>query len=107
MSTRTETTQVAISILDKEYMIACPAEQQEELLESARLLDRKMREIRGTGKVVGIERVAVMAALNIAHELVQERSREGDYTNDLEERLHRLQNRIDSVLREEDPQMKF
>jgi len=97
---RKDTTQVAISILDKEYMIACPAEQQEELLDSARLLDRKMREIRSTGKVVGMERVAVMAALNIAHELVRERI-EGSDRHELPARLLRLQERIDAVLRED------
>ncbi|MBT4522387.1 MAG: cell division protein ZapA [Halieaceae bacterium] len=62
---------VTVSILDKEYQVACPEDQQPELVESARYLDKQMRTIRDTGKVIGLERIAVMAALNIGHELLQ------------------------------------
>ena len=65
---------VAVSILGKEYQVACPAEQHAELLLSARYLDEQMRVIRATGKVIGLERIAVMAALNIAHELLPTRN---------------------------------
>lgn len=65
---------VAVSILGKEYQVACPAEQHGELLLSARYLDEQMRAIRATGKVIGLERIAVMAALNIAHELLRARN---------------------------------
>ena len=65
---------VAVSILGKEYQVACPAEQHTELLLSARYLDEQMRAIRATGKVIGLERIAVMAALNIAHELLRTRN---------------------------------
>ncbi|MEL7043695.1 MAG: cell division protein ZapA [Pseudomonadota bacterium] len=64
----------SVTILDKEYQVACPPEQQAELLLSARHLDEQMRAIRSTGKVIGLERIAVMAALNISHELLQMRS---------------------------------
>ena len=57
---------VTVKILDKEYQVACPEEQQAALVTSARYLDRQMRAIRDTGKVVGGERIAVMAALNIS-----------------------------------------
>lgn len=60
-----------VSILDRDYRVACPAGQENELTEAARKLDEKMKEIRGTGKVFGIERIAVMAALNLTHELLQ------------------------------------
>lgn len=60
-----------VSILDRDYRVACPSGQEKELTEAARKLDEKMQEIRGTGKVFGIERIAVMAALNITHELLQ------------------------------------
>jgi cell division protein ZapA len=63
-----------VTILDKEYQVACPPEQQAELLLSARHLDEQMRAIRSTGKVIGLERIAVMAALNISHELLQTRN---------------------------------
>lgn len=67
-------TTFAVTILDKEYHVACPPAQQAELLLSARHLDEQMRAIRATGKVIGLERIAVMAALNISHQLLQARS---------------------------------
>ncbi len=62
---------VSVSILDKEYQVACPPEQEAELIVSASYLDKQMRSIRESGKVIGLERIAVMAALNISHELLQ------------------------------------
>ncbi len=62
---------VTVRILDKDYQVACPAEQEAELLVSAKYLDKQMRTIRDTGKVIGLERIAVMAALNISHELLR------------------------------------
>lgn len=66
MSTET----IVVKLLDKEYQVTCPPGQQEALTKSAQYLDRKMREIRLAGKVIGIERIAVMAALNISNELL-------------------------------------
>jgi cell division protein ZapA len=68
---------VAVTILDKEYQVACPPEQHAELLLSAQHLDQQMRAIRSTGKVIGLERIAVMAALNISHELLETRKNAG------------------------------
>jgi cell division protein ZapA len=62
---------VSVKILDREYQVACPEEQQGELVVSAKYLDKQMRSIRESGKVIGLERIAVMAALNISHELLQ------------------------------------
>lgn len=64
-------TTVEVKILDKEYLVACPEEQQNALLQAARHLDIKMREIRSSGKVFGTERIAVMAALNITHDFLE------------------------------------
>ena len=64
-------TTVEVKILDKEYLVACPEEEQDALLQAARHLDVKMREIRSSGKVFGTERIAVMAALNITHDLLE------------------------------------
>ncbi|PVZ10392.1 MULTISPECIES: cell division protein ZapA [unclassified Pseudomonas] len=61
---------VTVQILDKEYSIMCPPQERGNLLAAARYLDGKMREIRSGGKVIGGERIAVMAALNIAHDLL-------------------------------------
>ena len=62
---------ITVRILDKEYQVACPEDQQAELVVSAKYLDKQMRSIRDTGKVIGLERIAVMAALNISYELLQ------------------------------------
>jgi cell division protein ZapA len=93
-----EPIQVSIRILDKEYRIACAPHEQDGLRESARLLDGKMREIRKTGRVIGTDRIAVMAALNIAHELFQlQRSRTPDGA-EVDPRLVLLQERIAQAL---------
>lgn len=68
MSTETKAQPVLIQILGKEYRIACSEQEQESLLRSAKILDEQMRKIRDTGKVSGSDRIAVMAALNLAHE---------------------------------------
>jgi len=62
-----------VSLLGRDYKIACKERERAELVEAVALLDRRMREIRDAGKVAGTERVAVMAALNLAHELLRER----------------------------------
>jgi cell division protein ZapA len=64
-------TTVTVRILDKEYQVACPADEVDELTASARHLDKQMRTIRESGKVLGLDRMAVMAALNIAHDLLR------------------------------------
>ncbi len=62
---------IKVHLLGKEYPIVCPQDEEHELLIAARYLDDKMRQIRDTGRVFGAERIAVMAALNIAHEFIQ------------------------------------
>jgi cell division protein ZapA len=62
---------IKVYILDKEYLVACPEEERDALKASAKYLNDRMMEIRGSGKVVGIDRIAVMAALNLAHEIVE------------------------------------
>lgn len=62
---------VSVTVLDKEFRIACPPQEKDALIRAARHLDGKMREIRHTGKVIGNDRVAVMAAINLTHELLQ------------------------------------
>ena len=61
---------ITLSILGKDYKIACPPSEQETLLTSALQLDQQMRELRDSGKIVGADRIAVMAALHLAHDLV-------------------------------------
>ncbi|MEW5838630.1 MAG: cell division protein ZapA [Pseudomonadota bacterium] len=64
-------TPVSVTVLDKEFRIACPPQERDALIRAARHLDGKMREIRHTGKVIGNDRVAVMAAINLTHELLE------------------------------------
>ena len=67
------TLQLDVTILGREYRVACGEDEQAELLEAVALLDARMREIRDKGRTAGIDRIAVMAALNIANELLRER----------------------------------
>ena len=89
---------VTINILDKEYRIACPMEEREALQTSARYLNAKMQEVRESGKVVGLDRISVMASLNIVHELLQNRTKLTDFDAQTAPRLLALQNRIERVL---------
>lgn len=89
---------VTVRILDKEYRVACEPHEQEGLIDSARMLDQRMREIRQTGRVVGSDRIAVMAGLNIAHELITlQRGRNRD-DQDLARRLGALQRQMAEAL---------
>ncbi|MBQ0745248.1 MAG: cell division protein ZapA [Marinobacter sp.] len=92
-----QSTTVEVKILDKEYLVACPAEEQEALMRAARHLDSKMREIRTGGKVFGTERIAVMAALNMTHELL-ERDTMSDATSTL---LKAMDSKLESALGEQ------
>jgi cell division protein ZapA len=65
---------VTISVLGREFRLACPAGEEKQLLASVDYLNRKVKDVRDTNKVVGNERIAIMAALNIAHELVSKRA---------------------------------
>jgi cell division protein ZapA len=68
-----DSARVTVRLLDKEYQVACPDDERSALLESAELLNKRMKEIRDAGKLVGMDRIAVMAALNLSHEMLQER----------------------------------
>ena len=94
----TDANRVSVRILEKEYHVACPAEERAALLDSAEYLNRKMREIRDTGKVVGLDRIAVMAALNITNDLLLSRGRDEGAGTDLAVRLKILRERVESAL---------
>jgi cell division protein ZapA len=92
---------VTVQILDKDYQVACPDDQQAELVVSANYLDKQMRSIRDTGKVIGLERIAVMAALNISYELLQASEQGGmpDTSSDLDDAAFlQLNHKIDDAL---------
>jgi len=93
-----ETLPVTIQIMDKEYQIACPENEHDSLLTSAHYLNKKMKEIRDSGKVVGMDRIAVLAALNIAHELMQQENNRDSYSRNMGNRLQNLQTKIEMAL---------
>ena len=68
--------QISVRILDKEYQVACPPSERTDLLDSAEVLNTKMREIRDSGRIVGLDRIAVMAALNMANDLLHAQERD-------------------------------
>jgi cell division protein ZapA len=89
---------VSVRILEKEYHITCPIEERSALLDSAEFLNMKMREIRDSGKVVGLDRIAVIAALNMANELIRFRNRDSNLESDVGGRLRILRERVESAL---------
>lgn len=91
-------TQVTIRILEKDYQISCPASERAALIDSAELLNARMREIRDTGKVIGLDRIAVMAALNMANELLRHRSQGVFLEGDARLRVQALRERVEGAL---------
>jgi cell division protein ZapA len=91
-------TRVSVRLLDREYQVACPAEERSDLLDSAEYLDSKMREVRDSGKVVGLDRIAVISALNLANELIKLRRNGSSIDADLGAKLQRLRERVESAL---------
>ena len=90
--------QVSVRILDKEYQVACPPNERTDLLDSAEALNAKMLEIRDSGRVVGLDRIAVMAALNMANDLLHAKARDRLVEGDLSGRLKIISERVESVL---------
>lgn len=90
---------INISVMGRDFSVACPPEEQEDLMDAARYLDKNMQEIKKTGKIIGAERCAIMAALNITNDLLQLRRATAGQEN-VQERLDSLQERIDEVLRD-------
>ena len=90
--------QVSVRILDKEYQVACPPSERTDLLDSAEVLTTKMREIRDSGRIVGLDRIAVMAALNMANDLLHAQERDKALEGNVSDRLKIISDRVDSVL---------
>jgi cell division protein ZapA len=88
---------VSVRILDREYTVGVTADERESLTAAARLLDLRMREIRGSNRMAAVDRVAVLAALNLAHELQQLRDQQALYDRELANTLDSLNRRLDSV----------
>ena len=91
------TVRVSVRILEKEYQVACLPEERSELLDSAEFLNGKMKDIRDAGNIVGLDRIAVMAALNLAHELLK-RNRNDAIESEVTERVRQMRERVESAL---------
>lgn len=92
---------VLIRVLDKEYQVQCPPEEKHALQESAQALDQRMRDIRKSGHVIGLERIAVMAALNLAYDLLKTEAVTSAYENTRKD-LKRLEGKLAHALAEKE-----
>ena len=89
-----------INVMGREFRVACPESEQKELLEAVDYLNKKMDEIRDNGKVIGVERIAIMAALNIAHELLTTKVGGFDMAA-LKRRMQSMETTLDQALRDQ------
>ena len=89
---------VSVRIMDKEYVVACPYDERSALLDAAEFLNARMREIRDGGKVVGLDRIAVMAALNLAHEFLKGKDRESKLDTGVGHRVRALRERVEGAI---------
>jgi cell division protein ZapA len=96
--TQPDQARVSVRIMEKEYVIACPYDDRSALLDAAEFLNVRMREIRDSGRVVGIDRIAVMAALNLAHEYLKGKDRESRVDNGVGQRVRALRERVEGAL---------
>jgi cell division protein ZapA len=97
-----KTSSLEVNILDREFRVACPDDERAELLDSVAYLDKKMREIRDAGKIASVERIAIMAALNITHELLTTRVGGGFDLGEFKRRIQAMQAAIDDSLVDQD-----
>lgn len=91
-----------INIMGREFRVACPEQEQKSLLEAVDYLNRRMQDIRGSGKVVGLERIAIMAALNITHEFLTTKVGGGFDMGEVKRRMARMENVLDQVMSDQD-----
>lgn len=89
---------VSVRIMDKEYVVACAYDERSALLDAAEFLNVRMREIKDSGKVVGLDRIAVMAALNLAHEYLKGKDRESKLDSGIGHRVRVLRERVEGAL---------
>lgn len=97
-----EIKQLDVNIMGREFRVGCPVEEEPTLLQAVEMLNQKMQDIRATGKVVGIEKIAIMAALNISHEFLQVRVGGCDIDiGAIQRRIKHMDTTIDAALQEQ------
>jgi cell division protein ZapA len=89
---------VSVRIMEKEYVVACPYDERSALLDAAEFLNARMREIKDSGRVIGTDRIAVMAALNLAHEYLKGKDRESKLDSGVGHRVRALRERVEGAL---------
>lgn len=98
---------VNVTLLDKEYIVACHDSERESLFATAEMLNIRMKELRDGGKVIGSERIAVMAALNIAHEFLQYKNEKEGYTDSIGATLKRVEEKISRAIEKGDSELEL
>lgn len=91
---------VNVQIMGREFTVSCTEEERQGLLDAVNYLDKKMRDIRDSGKVVGVERIAIMAALNLSHEVLNTKAGDVDI-GDYKRRINAMQSQIDEAIAEQ------
>jgi cell division protein ZapA len=89
---------VSIRVLDREYTVGVEPGERDSLIAAARMLDAKMRDVRGANRMAAVDRVAVLAALNLAHELQQLRDDSGRRDREVAHTLDEMQRKLDALL---------
>lgn len=88
---------VDVSIMGRDFTVSCTEEERVGLMHAVAFLDKKMRDIRDSGKIIGVERIAIMTALNLSHELLNSKTGEVD-TGDIKRRISKMQDDIDQAV---------
>jgi cell division protein ZapA len=99
--------QLGVKILDRDYKLAVKPEEKERLLDAVGVVDEKMRSLRDTGKIVGMERIAVMAALQLAHEMLGNQSSSASgvapsTSSDLQRKIRRMTADIEAEIKRQE-----
>jgi len=94
----TEPKGLQVNVMGREFRVACPESEQKGLLEAVDYLNKKMNEIRDAGKIVGLERIAIMAALNIAHELLSTKVGGGFDIAEIKRRMAHMETVLDQAM---------
>ena len=88
---------VEVLIMGREFTVSCTEEERAGLMDAVSYLDKKMRDIRDSGKIVGLERIAIMAALNLSHEVLNTKTGDVDI-GDYKRRINAMQSLIDEAI---------
>ncbi len=97
-----EATGLEVNVMGREFRVSCAEEERRDLLKAVDYLNNKMREVRDTGKVIGVERIAIMAALNIAHEYLSTRTDGGFDVGEFKRRMLSIQTIVDQAMNGQD-----